>query len=249
MKTLGIIPARFGSTRFPGKPLAQIHGKSMIERVYRRAKMARLLSDVIVATDDQRIFDHVSSFGGKVVMTSDQHPSGTDRCAEVLAKFPDNYELVVNIQGDEPYIHPDQIDLLVTCFKGPDVSLATLVKKITEYIDLENVNIPKVVRQSSGKALYFSRRTIPFCKDADKLSWLEKGFFFKHIGIYGYRAEVLPILAKLPPTNLELCESLEQLRWLENGFQIMTAVTDHDNVAVDTPADIAIIENRYVVND
>ena len=249
MKTLGIIPARFGSTRFPGKPLALIHGKTMIERVYRRASQSTLLSDVVVATDDSRIFDHVSSFGGKVAMTSPSHPSGTDRCAEVLQSQNEPFDLVINIQGDEPYIHPGQIDLLINCLLRSDADIATLVKKIVDPAELDNLNIPKVVRQNSGYALYFSRRTIPFCKEQDRLNFLEKGLFFKHIGIYGYRSQILPALAKLPAGNLESCESLEQLRWLENGYRIMTAVSDHDNIAVDTPDDIKVIEQKFGLTD
>lgn len=242
MKVLGIIPARYGSTRFPGKPLAQILGKSMIERVYRRALDSKLLSEVIVATDDQRIYDHVSAFGGKVVMTSSSHPSGTDRCAEVLEKSADKYEVVVNIQGDEPFIHPGQIDQVIECFKNPDSEIATLVKVIVEERELESRNIPKVVIQQSGKALYFSRRIIPFCADEEKIKFLSEGKFYKHIGIYGYRASVLPKLAQLEKSQLEIMESLEQLRWLENGYSIMTAVTEYDNMAVDSPEDVLLIE-------
>jgi len=249
MRTLGIIPARFGSTRFPGKPLALINGQSMISRVYHQAAKASLISDVVVATDDERIFNHVQSFGGEVVMTSPKHPSGTDRCAEVLEKSTVKYDLVINIQGDEPYIHPEQIDLLIGCFAGGDTDIATLVKTIVDAGDLDNVNIPKVVRQNSGHALYFSRRTIPFCKDAERSEWLHKRFFYKHIGIYGYRPDILPLLAKLPPGDLEKCESLEQLRWLENGYRIMTAITHHDNLAVDTPEDIKILEQKFGLSD
>ena len=249
MKTLGIIPARFASTRFPGKPLALINGQSMISRVYRQSKMASLITDVVVATDDQRIFEHIKSFGGEAVMTSKNHPSGTDRCAEVLEKSTKKYDLVINIQGDEPYIHPDQIDLLIGSFARADTEIATLVKSITDVADLDNVNIPKVVRQNSGYALYFSRRTIPFCKETERAEWLSKEFFYKHIGIYGYRADVLPALAKLPPGNLEKCESLEQLRWLENGFRIMTTISHHDNLAVDTPEDVQILEQKFGLSD
>lgn len=245
MKVLGIIPARYASTRFPGKPLAIINGQSMISRVYHQALKAELISDVVVATDDKRIFDHVKSFGGEVVMTSTDHPSGTDRCAEVLEQSAKKYDLVINIQGDEPYIHPGQIDLLIRSFAGSNAEIATLVKVIIDLVELDNVNIPKVVRQNSGSALYFSRRTIPFCKDEDRAEWIRKGFFYKHIGIYGYLADVLPDLAKLPPGNLEKCESLEQLRWLEHGYRIMTTITHHDNLAVDTPEDVLLLEQKF----
>ena len=249
MKTLGIIPARYGSTRFPGKPLAIIHGKSMIRRVYERAVKAKLLSAVLVATDDERIFDHVSGFGGNVVMTSPQHPSGTDRCAEALKLTGNDFNYVVNIQGDEPYIHPDQIDLLVECMASQNSDIATLVKVITDKSDLINPNIPKVVRTQQGRALYFSRRPIPYCKDEISDEYLRKGIFLKHIGIYGYRAIVLPQLAALPQGKMELCESLEQLRWLEHGFVIDTAVSIHENIAVDSPSDIDVIESRFSVSD
>ncbi len=249
MKVLGIIPARFGSTRFPGKPLAKIHGVTMIERVYRRAKLANSLNDVIVATDDQRIYDHVVSFGGKVMMTSDQHPSGTDRCAEVIAKINVAYDVVINIQGDEPYIHPQQIDLLVDCFKSGSAPLATLVKQITQVAELDQVNLPKVVIDNSGKALYFSRSVVPFTKPEDRSRAVEQGLYYKHIGIYGYRASLLPELAALPKSKLEIMESLEQLRWLENGYSIIIAISDHENIAVDAPEDIVLIESRFTVSD
>ncbi len=249
MKVLGIIPARYGSTRFPGKPLAKIHGITMIERVYRRAKLATSLHDVIVATDDHRIYDYVVGFGGKVIMTSDQHPSGTDRCAEVVAKVKEAYDVVVNIQGDEPYIHPEQIDLLVSCFKSGDSDLATLIKKITSVEELDQVNLPKVVIDNAGKALYFSRSVVPFTKPEARSQAVEQGLYYKHIGIYGYRASLLPELAALPKSKLEIMESLEQLRWLENGYSITTAISNHENLAVDAPEDIALIESRFTVSD
>ena len=249
MKTIGIIPARYGSTRFPGKPLALIHGKSMIRRVYERVVNAKQLDDVLVATDDNRIFQHVLEFGGKAVITSDRHPSGTDRCAEALKLSGKEYDFVVNIQGDEPYIYPDQIDLLVDCLKNSKADIATLVKVITEMRDLTNPNIPKVVRTQQGRALYFSRHTIPYCKEENVDQNFLNGNFLKHIGIYGYRAAVLPELAALPQGKLELCESLEQLRWLEQGFIIQTAVSHHENIAVDSPSDIAAVESRFSVLD
>ena len=248
MKTIGIIPARYGSTRFPGKPLAFIHGKSMIRRVYEQAVKARMLSAVLVATDDDRIFDHVTDFGGNVVMTSPVHPSGTDRCAEALRLCGNDYNFVVNIQGDEPYIHPDQIDLLVNCLQNKKADIATLVKVITDPAELVNPNIPKVIRSKDEQALYFSRAPIPYCKEENIMQFIREGRFYRHIGIYGYNAKVLPTLAALPQGNLELCESLEQLRWLENGFAIHTAVSIHENIAVDTPSDINTIESRFPVS-
>jgi 3-deoxy-manno-octulosonate cytidylyltransferase (CMP-KDO synthetase) len=248
MKAAGIIPARFASTRFPGKPLALIHGKSMIERVYSRALKASSLSEVVVATDDQRIVDHVRGFGGKVLMTNANHPSGTDRCAEVAAILGTDFDLFVNVQGDEPYIHPGQIDLLVSCFKQPEIQIATLVKQITGQADLDNVNIPKVVRDLSGRALYFSRSAIPFAKPGERNGFISENCFFKHIGIYGFRNQTLKALAQLPHGMLEKCESLEQLRWLEAGYIIQTALSDHDNYAVDVPGDIPFIENLFAAD-
>lgn len=244
MKVIGIIPARFGSTRFPGKPLTLIHGKTMIERVYRRAEQASSLSRIIVATDDKRIFDHVTGFGGEVIMTDEKHPSGTDRCAEVISQVPDA-ELVVNIQGDEPYIHPGQIDLLVNCLADSGASIATLVKKVTDIADLENVNIPKVVVAQNGNALYFSRSLVPYTKPENRQQAVSNGLYYKHIGIYGYRAIDLPRLAALPKGKMEVLESLEQLRWLEHGFSIRVAVTEHDNVAIDVPGDVGVVESRF----
>ncbi len=249
MKTIGIIPARYGSTRFPGKPLTLIHGKSMIRRVYDQANKARLLSEVIVATDDDRILKHVKDFGGKAIMTSPNHISGTDRCAEVLERSGQPFDFAVNIQGDEPYIHPDQIDLVIDCLRKTNADIATLVKIATNRANLINPNLPKVVRNKAGRALYFSRQPIPSCADEFLDQYIREGLFNMHIGIYGYRAEVLPILAALPQGDLEKCESLEQLRWLENGFSIYTALSTHENIAVDVPSDISVIESRFSVSD
>lgn len=241
----GIIPARWASTRFPGKPLADIQGKSMIRRVYEQAKKATTLAGVIVATDDKRIFDHVMGFGGEVVFTSSSHNTGTSRCAEVAlksaAKTPD---VVINIQGDEPFIDPDQIDKLSALFEEEEVQIATLVKKIETTTELFNPNIVKVVTSATNKALYFSRGAIPFLRGADQHAWPDKTTFYKHIGIYGYRTAVLQQIADLPAGRLETAESLEQLRWLEYGFCIHTAVTEIENLAVDTPGDLNKIINR-----
>ena len=245
MKILGVIPARYASTRFPGKPLTMINGVSMIERVYRQATLANSLTDVVVATDDSRILDHVKQFGGRVVMTSTKHPSGTDRCAEVLEKTPGDWDAVVNIQGDEPYIQPEQIDLLASCFQQEDCKIATLVKLLDLESDLHNPNIPKVVVGADGRALYFSRRPIPYFPDDKIAGALAHGSFYRHIGIYGYRSDILPLLAKLAPAPLELAESLEQLRWLSHGFSIHVKTTTSDNHAVDTPQDVVKLERLF----
>jgi 3-deoxy-manno-octulosonate cytidylyltransferase (CMP-KDO synthetase) len=240
MKFLGIIPARYASTRFPGKPLADIGGKIMIQRVYEQVKPC--LDDVWVATDDSRIEQAVIDFGGKVVMTSDLHRSGTDRCLEASVIIGGEYDVVINIQGDEPFIQASQIEALKACFlQKSETRLATLVKPFTTRDGLEgllNPNSPKVVLNQSGEALYFSRSVIPFMRGIPKEAWLEKGLFYKHIGIYAYRRDTLAEIARLPQSPLELAESLEQLRWLENGYHLQTAVTDVENLAVDTPEDL-----------
>jgi 3-deoxy-D-manno-octulosonate cytidylyltransferase len=240
MKFLGIIPARYASSRFPGKPLIDIEGKTMIQRVYEQVKKSTRLNEVVVATDDQRIADNVLSFGGKAVMTASHHQSGTDRCAEVIAQMP-GYDIAINIQGDEPFINPAQIDLLANCFEAPNTQIATLVKEITYEEELFNVNIPKVVRNNKGEAIYFSRQTIPFLRGIEKEQWLQNQTFYKHIGIYAYQVDTLEALTQLPISMLEQAEALEQLRWIENGYAIQTAVTKHETVAVDTKEDLAKI--------
>lgn len=238
MIIIGIIPARYGSTRFPGKPLVDIGGKSMVQRVYEQAKKSVQLSEVIVATDDKRIEEHVKGFNGKVVMTSDQHQSGTDRCFEAMEAFSVKADVVINIQGDEPFIHPGQIDEIASCFKDPDVQLATLVKKISTQEELFNVNIPKVLLNKKKEAIYFSRQTIPFIRGKKQEEWLENHTFFKHIGIYAYKASVLKEITSLKTTVLESLEGLEQLRWIENGYKIKVELTDYESVAVDVPDDL-----------
>lgn len=237
MKILGIIPARYASTRFPGKPLVDIAGKSMIRRVYEQALQAARLAEVVVATDDERILVHVKDFGGKAILTSPAHRSGTDRCAEVTGKLP-GFDYAVNIQGDEPFIHPEQIDLLCSCFDTEDTGLATLVKQIHSDDDLINLNIPKVVLNSSSEALYFSRTAIPHFRGKPLTEWLLHQPYFKHIGIYGYRTDVLNRITQLPVSGLEKAEALEQLRWIENGLRIKVAITDMETHAVDTPEDL-----------
>jgi len=250
MKFLGIIPARYASTRFPGKPLVDIGGKSMIQRVYEQ--VAPCLDDVWVATDDERIFKAVEDFGGKAIMTSDKHPSGTDRCLEASQKIGGDYEVVINIQGDEPFIQADQIEALKACFEIPGTNLATMVKPFTIEDGVEalfQTNSPKVVLNLKGEAMYFSRSVVPFLRGVPQNEWLEKGCFYKHVGIYAYRRETLTEIAALPQSPMELAESLEQLRWLENGYRIQTAITQIENLAVDTPEDLdrirTFLESRF----
>ncbi len=242
MKILGIIPARYGSSRFPGKPLVQIDGKSMIQRVYEQASKSSCLDAVVVATDDVRIADEVSAFGGKFHLTSAAHQSGTDRCAEIVRIEP-GYDVIINIQGDEPYIDPAQIDLLASCFDTSNVQIATLVKEIHTEEELSNTNIPKVILNASQEAVYFSRQTIPFIRGKVKEEWLEEHVFYKHIGIYGYTAATLLEITKLAQSTLEQAESLEQLRWIENGYTIQTRTTDIETVAIDAPEDLIKIKS------
>jgi 3-deoxy-manno-octulosonate cytidylyltransferase (CMP-KDO synthetase) len=237
MRILGIIPARYASSRFPGKPLVDIAGKSMIQRVYEQAKKCDHLTEVIVATDDARIFDHVLAFGGMAVMTLSSHQSGTDRCAEVALAHP-QYDIVINVQGDEPYIDPEQITKLAVCFNSADVQIATLIKRVKDDRELHNPNSPKVVVNKLSEAVYFSRSALPHIRGEEPQNWLEFYPYFKHIGIYGYRADVLQQITKLPVSPLEKAESLEQLRWIENGYRIKVAETELETHAIDTPEDL-----------
>jgi 3-deoxy-manno-octulosonate cytidylyltransferase (CMP-KDO synthetase) len=243
---LGIIPARYASTRFPAKALTDIGGKSMIQRVVEQARLATSLNRVVVATDDSRIFDHVTGFGGEVVMTSVHHQSGTDRCQEVVQQLAqsDSYtpEYVVNIQGDEPFIQPEQINLLTSVLDGA-TELATLVKVIDDVATLHNQNSPKVVINTRQEALYFSRHPIPFRRGQEPENWLQPvggitPTYYRHIGLYAYRTDILGQITQLAPSMLELAESLEQLRWLENGYRIRTVVTTIDSHGIDTPDDL-----------
>jgi len=238
MKILGIIPSRYGSTRFPGKPLVDINGKTMIQRVYEQAQQAGHLTDVVVATDDTRIVEHVKSFNGKVILTSSNHESGTDRCAEVVRQLDDEFQVVINIQGDEPFIDPNQINQLCQCFDDEKTDIATLIKKVDNQEELFNPNKPKVIIDGNNFALLFSRATIPYLKGWDKDLWLSKYTFYKHIGIYGYRTPVLKKIAQLPVSNLEKAEGLEQLRWLENELNVKVAITSHEAISIDTPEDL-----------
>jgi len=237
MTILGIIPARYASTRFPGKPLVDIAGKTMIQRVYEQAKKCVHLTEVIVATDDTRIYDHVLSFGGIAVMTSSDHQSGTDRCAEVAQQHP-QYNIIINIQGDEPFIDPEQITKLAFCFNDEATQIATLVKKIANEQELFNVNSPKVVINKLSEAVYFSRSPLPHIRGQEQQNWLSHFTYFKHIGIYGYRADILQQITQLPTSSLEKAESLEQLRWLENSYRIKVAETELETHAIDTPGDL-----------
>ncbi len=239
MKFVGIIPARYASTRFPGKPLADILGQPMIQRVYERA--SHVLDTVVVATDDQRIYDAVVQFGGRVVMTSENHKTGTDRCYEALTKLPETYDVVINIQGDEPFIAIDQIEALKNCFVSDQIQLATLVKPFdanTSIDDLENPNTPKVILSQTGEAICFSRSVIPYLRGVEKSHWAAAHTYYKHIGIYAYRTDILAQITKMTQTPLEQAESLEQLRWLENGLHIHVAITLSDNHSIDTLEDL-----------
>ena len=238
MKILGIIPSRYGSTRFPGKPLIDIDGKTMIQRVYEQCKKSSALSDVIVATDDNRIFDHVKSFGGNVVITSSSHESGTDRCAEVVRKMDQSFDVVINIQGDEPFINPEQINQLCSCFEDAKTDIATLIKKISSAEELFNPNRPKVDIDKNNFAKMFSRNAIPVLSNSIKEEWINEHVFYKHIGIYGYRSSVLSKISTLPVSPLEKKEHLEQLRWLENNYKIKVALTDFEAIAIDSPEDL-----------
>lgn len=246
---LGLIPARYASSRFPGKPLADIGGKLMIQRVYEQA--SKVLPDVYVATDDERIENAVKSFGGRVVMTATTHQSGTDRCAEAIQNVEvatgKQYSAVINIQGDEPFISPVQIELLASAFLNPSTEIATLVKIADNSQDLFNPNKPKVVVSAQGNALYFSRSPIPYLRGIEEEQWHKKHTFYNHIGLYGYRSDVLAKITKLDRGTLEKCESLEQLRWLENGYQIAVMETELESLSIDTPEDLQALKDRGLI--
>ncbi len=240
MKFIGIIPARYQSSRFPGKPLVSIHGRTMIQRVYERASQA--LEEVIVATDDRRILEEVQRFGGQAVMTSDRHRSGTDRCAEALAIYRkdtgDPVDGVINIQGDEPLIHPEQLQEVMALFDDPQTAIATLVHEHHGLSEIVNPNAVKAVMDNQGRVLYFSRSPIPYLRDVPREKWSDHHPYLIHIGMYAYRAHILEEITKLPPSSLEKAESLEQNRWLENGYVIRAAVSKYRNYSVDTPEDL-----------
>ncbi len=239
MKFIGIIPARYASTRFPGKPLADMKGKYMIQRVYEQAR--KVLDNVCVATDDDRIFNAVKSFGGNVVMTSPEHRRGTDRCFEAYNRLGGNEDVIINIQGDEPFIKPEQIESLIACFDSPQTQIATLVRpfEATEgYEALANPNSPKVILNDKNEALYFSRSIIPYMRNISPEQWPDKHVYYKHIGMYGYRADILSQITRLPQSSLEIAESLEQLRWLQNGYTIKVGITTQETIGIDTPDDL-----------
>lgn len=239
MKFIAIIPARYASTRFPGKPLADMNGKPMIQRVYEQVKKS--INDVWVATDDEQIHSTVISFGGKAVMTSPNHKSGTDRIQEAYSKINENFDVIINVQGDEPFIQPEQIEALKNCFDSKDVELATLVKPFRKedgFDALFNANSPKVVINKRNEAIYFSRSIVPYLRDAHHTEWLDKHIFYKHIGMYAYRSDILKEITQLPQSLLEKAESLEQLRWIENGYRIRVGYTDVETIGIDTPEDM-----------
>jgi 3-deoxy-manno-octulosonate cytidylyltransferase (CMP-KDO synthetase) len=239
-KILGLIPARYASTRFPGKPLADISGKPMIQRVYEQASKA--IGAVYVATDDYRIFNAVQAFGGKAVMTDNNHQSGTDRCKEALMIVEQQegatYDVVVNIQGDEPFIKPELIEALSSCFQNPQTEIATLVKPLKNNEDLWDSNKPKVVVTPGLEAIYFSRSPIPYLRQQPKEEWHLRHHYYLHIGLYAYRSDILKEITRLQPSVLEMAESLEQLRWIENGYKITVRETEHDSIGIDTPEDL-----------
>ena len=246
MKYIGIIPARYASTRFPGKPLVKLGGKFMIERVYEQ--VAAVLDDTCVATDDQRIFDAVKAFGGNVVMTSPDHKSGTDRIEEAVTKIEGCYDVVVNIQGDEPFIQRSQIETVCRCFDDPSTQIATLGKPFGNDIEsIANPNSPKIVVDNNGYAMYFSRSVIPYIRGRKQVEWPQAYPFLKHIGLYAYRRNVLSEITQLPQSPLEIAESLEQLRWLQNGYRIKVGQTDVETIGIDTPEDLARAE-QFLAN-
>ena len=240
MKNIIIIPARYASTRFQGKPLADIGGMTMIQRVYEQAVKSGVAEKVLVATDDKRIFSHVKDFLGEVVMTSAEHKNGTDRCFEALEKTGEKYDVVINLQGDEPFVQPEQLHKLAECFSDSSCKIATLIKKIKNEEDIENQNVVKVVKDINNYALYFSRSIIPFYRENEKMSR-----YFKHLGLYAYRSETLKDITSLQPSSLELAESLEQLRWLESGYKIKVAETELESIAIDTPLDLKRAQALY----
>jgi 3-deoxy-manno-octulosonate cytidylyltransferase (CMP-KDO synthetase) len=242
-KAAVIIPARYASTRFPGKPLAKIGGVSMIERVYMQAKKCQNVSRIIVATDHNEIYDTVLRFGGDTEITSPYCQSGTDRCAEVVSRRKLDDEIIINLQGDEPFIQPEQISELIHLLQPEHICIGTLAKKIADRESVFNQNVVKLVKETSGKVMYFSRHPIPFVRGAEPDQWLDKTLFYKHIGLYGYKRDTLSQLANLQPSQLELAESLEQLRWIEAGHSIYAEETNWDSFGIDSPLDLEKAED------
>ena len=243
MSIIGIIPARYGSTRLPGKPMIKVKGKTIIRRVYERVAKSTLLDQVIVATDDVRIYNHVTKFGGGAIMTNQQHRSGTMRCGEVIRQIPDA-DIIINIQGDEPLINAGEIDRLARFMaEDPDRSIGTLVKKLDRQEDLEDPSVAKVVLDQDFRAMYFSRSPIPHVRNYPMDQWLEQATFYKHIGLYAYRRATLEQLVLLDPSELENSELLEQLNWLYNGYPVYALETDVESLGIDTPEDVALLEH------
>lgn len=240
MKFIAIIPARYASTRFPGKPLAILGGKTVIQRVYEQ--VSSVLDEVYVATDDERIFQAVEGFGGRAVMTRADHKSGTDRIEEAAEKIGSTADVIINVQGDEPFIQPSQIETLMHLFDAPETQIGTLGKPFESLEAVDNPNSPKIVTDTRGFALYFSRSVIPFIRGVDRQDWFGRYPFLKHLGIYAYRREVLRQVTALPQSSLEQAESLEQLRWLQNGYRIRVGLTDVETVGIDTPEDLSRAE-------
>lgn len=240
MKVIGIIPARYASTRFPGKPLAKLGGKYVIQRVIEQVQ--EVLDDVWVATDDERIYNTVESLGANVVMTHSDHQSGTDRIAEAISKIGGGFDVVINIQGDEPFIQKSQIETVISCFENENTQIATLGKRFESIEAARNPNSPKIILDNKGYAMYFTRALAPYIRGKEEKDWLESYPFLKHIGLYAYRSEVLHQITKLPQSNLELAEGLEQLRWLQNGYRIQVGLTDIETVGIDTPEDLSKAE-------
>ena len=242
LRFIAIIPARYASTRFPAKPLALLGGKPVIQRVYEQ--VTGVISSAVVATDDERIAEVVKSFGGQVVMTSPNHKSGTDRCWEAYQKLGEEYDVVINVQGDEPFIAHSQLKAIMECFEDENTDIATLVKPFVEsdgLAALENPNSPKVVLDSESRAIYFSRSVIPYLRGVEPEQWLSSHTFYKHIGMYAFRSDVLGKITSLPQSTLELAESLEQLRWLYNGYSIQVVQTEIETPNIDTPEDVAAV--------
>ena len=252
MTTLAIIPARYASTRFPGKPLALLCGKPVIQWVWERVSAVGAVTEAVVATDDRRILEAVESIGGRAMMTSDQHRSGTDRCGEVLKALEAEdrrYDVVVNVQGDEPFVEARQLETLLENFASPETEIASLMTPIKDWEELQSPNNVKVVCNLRHEALYFSRQPIPHLRGADQKEWPARQTYYKHVGIYAFRAEVLKRVVALPPSALEGSESLEQLRWLDNGYRIRMSVTDHTNIGIDTPEDLALAERKLKIEN
>lgn len=247
-KVLAIIPARYASTRLPGKPLLDLGGKSMIQRVYEQVLKCSSIDDIIIATDDERISNEALNFGGKALMTAPHHQSGTERCGEILQLMANKFDIVVNIQGDEPFIQPEQIAEVLMPFENDETQIATLIRSIRDSESISNPNVVKVTASKSGKALYFSRSPIPFIRDYSAENWLNEGRFYQHVGMYAYKASTLLEINQLPMSTLEKMEKLEQLRWLENDYSITVKETSHHNFGIDTPEDLEkakqLIENN-----